>query len=229
VAAGDVLPYLEFLPPGYAGSDVESPLLIFLHGSGEYGDGSEDQLQKVLYLGIPAMIANGTWPAGRPFVVLMPQYHFAQGNGVCDVGDDLERFIGNALSAYRIDPRRVYLTGISCGAIAIFDYLSEERDYPIAAAVPISGHPGYVIEKAGCSLVQTPIWEFHGALDEIVPIDWLSGFMDELASCTDPAPADLTFTVYPEGHHDVDTWDVTYDLSAGNDIYTWMLGHRSHR
>ena len=55
----------------------------------------------------------------------------------------------------------------------------------------------------------------------------LTGVMDELAACTDPAPGDLKFTDYPEGHHDADTWDVTYDLSAGNDIYAWMLSHTS--
>jgi predicted esterase len=93
--------------------------------------------------------------------------------------------------------------------------------------VPISGHPGYVMDRAGCSLVRTPIWAFHGAKDEIVPIDWLTEKMTDLEACTDPAPTDLTFTVYPDGHHDVDTWGVTYDLSAGNDIYSWMLDHRA--
>jgi predicted peptidase len=220
------LPYLEYLPPGYGEDGLKSPLLIFLHGAGEYGDGSEQQLSRVLVLGLPAMIANGDWPAEQPFVVLMPQYRFAEANSTCAIGSDLERFIGQALTKYNVDPRRIYLTGISCGAIAIYDYLAAERDYPIAAVVPISGHPGYVIDTAGCDLVRTPIWAFHGALDEIVRFDWLQGLMTELQECTDPAPADLIFTVYPDGHHDSDTWDLTYDGSSGNDIYEWLLGHR---
>ena len=225
-AAGDVLPYLEYLPAGYADDDSKSPLLIFLHGAGEYGDGSEEQLSKVLSLGIPAMIANDSWPSIQPFVVLMPQYYFGPANGACGIGNELERFIGHALSTYQVDPRRTYLTGISCGAIGIYHYLAEEREFPIAAVVPIAGQPGYVMDAAGCELVRTPTWAFNGALDEIIPIDWLTGVMDELAACTDPPPTDLTFTVYPDGHHDVDTWDVTYDGSAGHDIYTWMLSHR---
>ncbi len=227
-AAGDLLPYLEYLPPGYADDDSLRPLLIFLHGAGEYGDGSVEQLAKVLSLGIPTMIANGSWPAEHPFVVLMPQYYFAPANGACDIGDELERFIGHALSTYKVDANHVYLTGISCGAIGIYHYLSEEREYPIAAVVPISGQPSYVMDKAGCELVRTPTWAFNGALDEIIPIDWLEEKMAALAACTDPPPTDLIFTVYPKGHHDADTWDVTYDLSAGHDIYTWMRIHRAN-
>jgi predicted peptidase len=222
-----VLPYLEYVPPGYEDDDLKRPLLIFLHGAGEYGDGSEEQLSKVLSQGVPAMIANNTFPAFLSFVVLMPQYYFAPANGKCDVGDELDVFVQHAVANYRVDPRRIYMTGISCGGIAIFDYLSKERQYPIAAAVPIAAHPDYVMAQAGCELARTPTWNFHGALDEIIPIDFLEGRITELQACTDPKPTDLKLTVFPNGHHDVDTWDPIYDLSAGHDIYAWMRSHKA--
>ena len=35
---------------------------------------------------------------------------------------------------------RVYLTGVSCGAIGVWDYIAVHGDELIAAAVPIAGH-----------------------------------------------------------------------------------------
>jgi len=36
------------------------------------------------------------------------------------------------------------------------------------------------------------------------------------------SPVEAKLTIYPGVGHNA--WDRTYDLSAGNDIYTWMLG-----
>ena len=63
-SAGNDIGVLSYLPPGYVvDGGVKSPLLVFLHGSEEYGDGSEAQLRRVLANGIPTMIAAGEWPA----------------------------------------------------------------------------------------------------------------------------------------------------------------------
>jgi hypothetical protein len=55
---GAPLGYLEYLPPGYGGGEPR-PLLVFLHGAGEAGDGSESELDLVDKLGIPELIAAG--------------------------------------------------------------------------------------------------------------------------------------------------------------------------
>ena len=70
---GAPLGYLEYLPPGY-GDGKPRPLLVFLHGSGEAGNGSEAALDVVDKLGPPELIEAGDWPDDRPFVVLAPQY-----------------------------------------------------------------------------------------------------------------------------------------------------------
>jgi hypothetical protein len=44
--------------------------------------------------------------------------------------------------------------------------------------------------------------------------------MEDIAECPPPG-GDATMTVYPGVDHD--SWTRTYDLSAGHDIYTWML------
>lgn len=219
---GAPLGYLEYLPPGY-GDGEPRPLLVFLHGAGEAGDGSESALELVDDLGIPQLIAAGDWPDDRPFVVLAPQYGTERAEGDCAVADDLAAFLDFAMERYDIDASRVYLTGISCGAIGIWDYLAAYRDDVVAAAVPISGHAEWALEEAGCEpLSSVPVWAFHGAEDDIVPVVAIEEPMDQIRSCDGVEPAEMELTVYPDADH-LTAIDRTYDGSAGHDIYAWML------
>lgn len=225
------LPYLEYLPRGY-GDGTPRPLIIFLHGTGEAGNGSVDSLRAVLGLGLPRLIADGAWPAERPFVVLMPQETPAAAQS-CRFGADVDRFLDYAVDRYAIDESRMYLTGISCGAIGVLDFLATAQEGRVAATVPIAGapyEPPYVGTEVigGCAIAKTPTWFFHGALDETVPVSYVEDAVADLRAC-DPPPSALKLTIYPEGHHDEDTWGRTYDGSAGDDIYRWFLSHRSTR
>ena len=217
------LGYLEYFPPGY-GDGAPRPLLIFLHGSGEAGDGSEAQLGLVDKLGPPHLIEAGDWPGDRPFVVLSPQYGTGPANNDCAIGDDIAAFLDFAIGHYEVDPARVYLTGISCGAIGTWDYFATHGNEVVAAAVLISGHPEWALEEAGCApLTEVPVWAFHGALDNIVPMVHVEGPIDEIQACEGSDPIELELTVYPNADHDA--WTRTYNLSAGHDIYAWMLEH----
>src|SRR5262245_53854836 len=177
-SAGNDIGVLSYLPPGYDDDDADRPLLVFLHGAGEYGDGSEAHPQQVLRNGIPAMIAARKWPTGLPFVVLMPQYSSAEANGPCALADELESVIAWADETYRIHPTRVYQTRISCGAIGVLDYLAASSERRVAATVPISSapyenaYPGARV-RGGCAIPSTPPWFFHGALDDIVPVHYV--------------------------------------------------------
>jgi predicted peptidase len=222
---GAPLGYLEYLPPGY-GDGQQRPLLVFLHGAGEAGDGSEAALELVDKLGIPSLIAADAWPAERPFVVLAPQYGTEAAEGDCAIAADLAAFLAFAIDHYEVDPTRAYLTGISCGAIGIWDYLAVHGN-EVAAAVPIAGHAEWALEKAGCGpLAAVPVWAFHGALDDVVSVVHIEGPMEQIRSCEEARATDMELTVYPDAAHiDPDAWTRTYDLSAGNDIYAWMLGY----
>jgi poly(3-hydroxybutyrate) depolymerase len=58
---------------------------------------------------------------------------------------------------YDIDPARVYLTGISCGGIGVWDYLAVHGEAVVAAAVPISAHAVDAFAAAGCELGRIPV------------------------------------------------------------------------
>jgi predicted peptidase len=247
------LGYYEYLPPTYDDGDP-SPLLVFLNGLGQNGDGTAATLDRLLVTGIPELIASDAWAADRPFVVLAPQHpgpieeELAQDEsyGACFQGplpgdcalpiqsrlDHPEQdslchrpaavhdFIAYALAAYRVDPGRVYLTGLSCGGYAAFEYVAEYGGSQIAALVPIAGYGRDAWGRAGCELGAVPIWAFHGDVDEdISPV----GSIEPLTNLDDcPTAKEHRLTIYPGVGHD--SWTRTYDLSAGNDVYAWMLG-----
>lgn len=219
---GAPLGYAEYLPPGY-GDGTARPLLVFLHGTGENGDGSETALDRVFKLGVPMLIENDDWPEDRPFIVLMPQYDNDRAQD-CLLADEVDSFLRFAIDHYDVDENRVYLTGVSCGAIGAWDYLGAHGDEIVAGAVLISGRANDAFAQAGCALGRVPIWAFHGEADGIVPKSFIVDPITDLKACTDPPPVDVQLTIYPGVHHDA--WSQTYDLSAGQDIYTWLLGHQ---
>lgn len=209
--------YWEYLPLGYAeGNDPPPPLLIFLHGLGANGDGDAD-LDDLLETAIPRMIENDDWPDDRPFVVLSPQY----GGELCIGPGDIQTFIAWAVQQYAIDPSRVYLTAISCGAYGGWRYLAQVPDTQIAASVLIAGDGRQPFDAAGCDLARVPIWAFHGDADGVVPVEGTTVPVEGLLAC-EPQP-DVELTIYRGVGHN--SWSRTYDGSAGHDVFAWMLEH----
>src|SRR5688500_16949269 len=192
---GASLGYAEYLPPGY-GDGTPRPLLVFLHGTGENGDGTGTALDRIFKLGIPKLIENDDWPEDRPFIVLMPQYGFDRAQD-CQLADEVDAFLRFSIDRYDVDEGRVYLTGVSCGAIGAWAYLGADLDEIVAGAVLISGQARDAIAEAGCALGRVPIWAFHGSSDGIVPAQFIEEPMAVLEACTDPPPVDVRLTIYP--------------------------------
>jgi poly(3-hydroxybutyrate) depolymerase len=218
---GANLGYLEYLPPDYADSSL-SPLIVFLHGSGQSGDGTRVQIGRVNFEGIPKLISEGNWPDDRPFVVLSPQ-HLENPPDWCFTSDEIDQFLRFAIEHYDVDPARVYLTGLSCGAIGMWSYLGDHSNELVAAAVPIAGFGIGAIDQQGCALGQLPIWAFHGNFDTNVDVNGDVYPINFLKACTDPPAVDARLTIYPGAGHDV--WSRTYDGSGDYDIYSWMRSH----
>ncbi len=217
---GAELGYLEYLPPDYGAAPA--PLLVALHGSGDSGDGTEYDLAKLVGGGIPQLIQGSYWPDDRPFVVLSPQ-HEEDPPAWCFTADEIDSFLKFALKHYDVDPSRVYVTGLSCGAIGLWNYLAQFGGEKIAAAIPIAGHGLVAADTQGCDLGNTPIWAFHGEHDEAVALVGDVYPLTMLQSCTDPAALDARLTVFPRSGHDV--WSRVYGNTSGHDIYEWMLSH----
>jgi dienelactone hydrolase len=245
------LGYYEYLPPSYAATGATSPLLLFFHGYGETGDGTPEALSRLVLAGIPRYINAGGWSTDRPFVVLSPQhveeapgFDFSSCDGepwggscnmqvqhdldnaspaFCTTPDEVHDFIAYAVAHYNVDPTRVYVTGLSCGAFGIWEYLARYHDdLQVAAAVPIAGDGRPAWAPSYCGLASTPLWAFHGELDDVVnPLGSIEP-LTALADCAGVPPGEARLTVYPDRDHN--SWDPAYGGANGDDIYDWMLG-----
>lgn len=194
--------YLLYLPEGYDDSDESWPLLLFLHGAGERGD----SLALVKKHGPPKLIAQGE---SLPFIVVSPQ-QAADGWWTPYVLDGL---LDEIIATHRVDEDRVYVTGLSMGGFGTWGLiaLNPER---FAAAAPICGGG---TPRLICGVGQLPVWAFHGADDEIVPLRRSEEMVDALAACG----GNVRFTIYPGVGHD--SWTRTY---ADPRLFDWLLEHR---
>jgi len=197
---------LLYLPPNYDKLD-KWPLLLFLHGAGERGDDPVKLLDQPL----PKMLETDD----LPFVVIAPQC--PQGVWWTSHLEPVKQLLRRTQREYKIDPRRVYLTGISMGAYGSWQ-LAMEEPRTFAAVVPIcGGWPWYdTIKDQVCRLKDTPIWAFHGAEDDVVGVNETISMVEALKACG----GDPRMTIYPDLKHDA--WTVTY---ANKELYEWMLQH----
>lgn len=246
------LGYTEYLPPGYG--STPSPLVVFLHGAGESGDGSADALSVLAGQAVPKYIANDGWPDSRPFVVLSPQHDIvlndsdyaqcdtvefpgscfmttqhALGNpspgSLCATPTEVHDFIAYALNAYDVDPTRVYLTGLSCGGYGTWEYLGTYTGAQVTAAVPIAGEGRPAWETAGCQLTDVPLWAFHGALDDVVNPHGSEAPVNALRNQCGASTDNAGLTIYPDRDHD--SWNITYAGGGPVNIWDWLLTHTS--
>lgn len=194
--------FLLYLPKGY-GNEKEKkwPLLLFLHGSGERGN----ELEKVKTHGPPKLIAQGK---ELPFVVVSPQCPENTRWAV----EELNALLDEVMANVSIDEERVYLTGLSMGGQGTWQFAMA---YPerFAAIAPVCG---WGVRDVMCVLKDMPIWIFHGAKDDVVPLAESERLFDALKKCGNTA----VFTVYPDANHD--SWTETYNNPA---LYEWFLRH----
>lgn len=213
---GMSLGYWEYLPPGYDDdATVSHPLVIFLHGTGDVGNGSAAALEKLMALNAPPrLIRNGR---DFPFILIAPQRF----NAFIPVAD-IDKIIEFAKVHYRVDASRVYLTGISAGAIQVWAYAAVHYA-KLAAIVPIAGN-GNSQNLCPAAASGLPVWAFHGSADGTVsPYGSINPVKALNTTCSPAVNPAALLTLYPGVGHD--SWGRTYDGSAGHDIYTWMLGY----
>lgn len=195
--------YLLYLPPGYGEDPAHQwPLVMFLHGLGERGD----DLERVKLHGPPKLIEAGQH---FPFLVVSPQCPDTQWWPT----EDLIPLLDHLMREYRVDPDRVYLTGLSMGGYGTWQ-LAQKFPERFAAIAPICGGG---IRALACRLKDMPIWAFHGAKDTVVPLS----FSEEMVEAVRRCGGEAKLTVYPDATHD--SWTVTYE---NPELYEWLLSYR---
>jgi predicted peptidase len=202
--------YQVFVPKIYATSQPW-PLIVFLHGVGENGTDGEKHLAAGLP---PYVVANeATFPA----FVIAPQ---CKGPWKY-VGED-EQVILDAVTVaqreWRVDSRRIYLTGLSQGGCSTFDLGAKYPDrWAALAAVCGAGTP------ADAGRITAPLWIFHGELDAVVPPSGPNQWDKSNAGGRDMAKLipRAKYTEYPGADHFI--WDQVYSDPA---LWEWMFAQR---
>jgi acetyl esterase/lipase len=222
--------YYEYLPEGYQSSGAPYPLIVYLHGMGHQGNGSTD-LPLLLEAGIPQYINDGLFP--RSFVVNNQSYRFiiiSPQFNTWPTPSDVEAVISYAVAMYNVDTRRIYVTGMSMGGGATWDYAgnSTETAARIAAIVPVCGASQPNSTRAhNIAVTDLPVWATHNQVDPQVPVSNTNGYVDLInADPTPPSPL-AKKTIFPvQGH---DAWTTTYNpdfRENGLNIYEWMLQYQ---
>lgn len=216
--------YYVALPPHYFETTDSFPLLIFLHGLGQMGDGAT-QLSYILNDGIGKLIKEKRFPAtfrvngiDRSFIVVSPQS--SRQPSVNEVMD-LFTYIRNS---YHTDRHRVYLSGLSLGA-RVVTLVAASYPQTFAAIVPIAGvatTPGMKERCESIANANLPVWEFHNADDPMASVDDARRFINFIRDFNpDVQPRFTVFDLY--GH---DAWTTALDPNHkedGMNIYEWML------
>ncbi|MEO9872079.1 carboxylesterase family protein [Ekhidna sp.] len=215
-----------YTPSGYNQNSADYPLLVFLHGSGEKGnsDTNPDDLKKVLVHGPLKLIETEMWSPTFPMIVVAPQLPTGENWNADNVHDFIQYLIDN----YNINESRIYLTGLSLGAIGSFAYIAKYgSDSFVAAVVPIAGQGN---TSKGDQYVDIPIWAFHGDNDNTVRTAGSINMVEAINEANPTTRAKLT--IYPGVGHN--SWTRTYDGSGMGDestdydafnmsIYDWMF------
>lgn len=196
--------YLLFLPEDYGEEDKSWPLMLFLHGAGERGD----DLQLVKKHGPPKIVEK---QKDFPFIVVSPQC--PEDRWWNDELDVLINLLDDVAAKYDVDEQRVYLTGLSMGGFGTWALGSRYPDR-FAAIAPICGG-GALPMTFG--LTKTPIWAFHGAKDQVVPV----AESEKMVDLVNKRGGNAKLTIYPDAGHD--SWTQTYD---NPEFYDWLLSHR---
>jgi poly(3-hydroxybutyrate) depolymerase len=234
--------FLEFRPSDYG--TQKHPLIIFLHGIGERGNGTT-QINSVTNNAIPKFCANGAtmqFTVGgvtSSFVVLSPQLSVQYGYWPPFY---IREMIKYAKANLQIDTNRIYLTGLSLGGGGIWRAITDASgfdytfDAGIAAAAPVCGTQ----EETDADFYGTiganhlPVWAFHAMDDGTVGVGATqhAEVLGNIVGVNNPA---IKFTYYQSGGH-AGAWINAYDtghitrtvngggsFTANPNLYEWFL------
>ena len=179
---------------------------MFLHGSGERGR----DLRKLRQHGLPKRIAQGH---DIPAIVVSPQCplglwwtpHFGAIVGLIDT----------IVATQKIDPKRIYLTGLSIGGYGCWKLASQYLQR-FTAIVPIcgSGRKQFGFPARVNVLRHLPIWAFHVALDTVVLPHESEVLIKTLRRCG----GSPRYTLDPDLA--LDCWSATYAEPA---LFAWLF------
>jgi len=205
----EMVHYWLFLPTNYEeqAQSGGAPLLLFLHGAGERGSPSGEDIARVKAHGPPRLLDNPEFAKNFPAITVSPQVK----TGYAWSPAQLMLLLDHIEANFTIDKNRIYITGLSMGGFGTWMCLNESPNR-FAAAAPICGGAN---SEWGERMVHIPIWVFHGDRDTVVTLDRSQNMVDAIRAA---GGTRVIFTIYEGVGHD--SWTQTYDNQL---FYDWMF------
>ena len=222
-----LMPGRMYVPP-LANAGEARPLILFLHGGGEMGTNNTSQIN--------GNIDNLLTKAKQRGAFLLAPQTNAGWHGQVPT-DYASMLTEQAIEQHNVDPRRVYVTGLSMGGGGTWNMINRYGDM-FAAAVPICA----VLPSndfSASSVLDEPIWAFHARNDTVVSVSSTRTVVNNLlTSAGEAVPTypptnnnttwfefqsqelDLRYLELPIGGHGI--WNYVY---AQERMYDWMFAH----
>jgi len=226
-----VFGHFVYTPSGYTEDGPGYPLLVFLHGwdpSGYTGT-DEAELNELLNGRTPpGIIQSRRWKPSFPFIVASPRLKSHSYWKHQDIHDFIKYIIDN----YKVNTKRIYLTGLSLGGGGAWYYVGERgEDNYVAAIVPISARGE---ERIVSNLTKIPTWAFHGDSDTtVLPYENFGSVQLVDAINANNPEIKAKVTVFKNTGHDawsrvyLDQFTSNVKMTSFNvSIYNWLLQYK---
>lgn len=226
-ANGYKLNYRVLYPENYDPAR-QYPVILFLHGAGERGSDNEAQLvhggdlfaSHATRTQYPAIVIAPQCPADKWWVTYKrpsaagEKRFFPPAAAITPELSAAKELLDSYIAKGKVDTKRIYVTGLSMGAIGTFDLVCR---YPnlFAAASPICG--GANLQRLARYKGQTAFSIYHGDSDRTVDVQFSRDAYQALQS----AGADVRYKEYPGVDHN--SWDNAF---AEPDYIGWMYQHK---
>ncbi len=221
---GEYVGFYEYKPTNYNPA-IKYPVIIFLHGIGERGNGTSE-LPLVAANAIPKYINNGhtmTFTQNgvtETFLVLSPQLARKYGSWQNFYVDEMIKHASTNLS---IDPNRIYLTGLSLGGGGVWKYASSssENASKLAAIAPVCG-TYEMVDACNITRNNVGVWAFHAKDDGTVGVGNTQAAQYMINQCVPNYPA--IYTYYETGGHAI--WDysfATHNFYHTPNMFQWFM------
>jgi predicted peptidase len=221
-ASGDSLNY-RLLRPEVEQEGEKYPLVLFLHGAGERGSDNEKQLfhgsqmwlnpvnreEYPAFVLFPQCPESGYWAYADRLSSFEPDQMPAD-VPLSSVFATLKELLDTYLAMPQVDKQRIYIMGLSMGAMGTYDMTIR---YPeiFAAAIPICGivNPKRLEAAKGVKFRL-----FHGSADNIVPPSGSRRAYKALKK----AGAEVQYNEFPGVGHE--SWKLAFELP---DFMKWLF------